>query len=64
GPRYELLHFTRGGVPVTQFRPATFDPARQPDQPEGVAFFDVLDRACARHRMWCSPTAGCRSPRT
>jgi hypothetical protein len=50
GPRYDLFHFTLHGVPVVQYRPDGFEPGRPPDQSTGVAFLDVVERACARFR--------------
>lgn len=50
GVPYDLFHFTPGGVPVTQYRPATDDPTRPPTREEGIPFLDVVERACARFR--------------
>ncbi|HEY8505674.1 MAG TPA: hypothetical protein VIL46_13910, partial [Gemmataceae bacterium] len=46
GRRCELYEFTLSGVPVTQYRPATFEPHRPPAQAEGVPFLDLFARAC------------------
>ncbi len=50
GTRYELFHYTLNGVPVTQYRPAGYDPRRPLTQEEGLPFLDVLARACDRFR--------------
>ena len=44
GTRYELFHYTLNGVPVTQYRPAGYDPRRPLTQEEGIPFLDVLAR--------------------
>ncbi len=49
GPRLKLFHFTAAGVPVTQYRPDGYTPGRPPDRREGVAFLDLVERACARY---------------
>jgi glycosyltransferase involved in cell wall biosynthesis len=58
GAEYELYHFTVGGVPISQYRPASprtpvahapGSPAA-PTQEEGVPFLDVVERACIRFR--------------
>jgi glycosyltransferase involved in cell wall biosynthesis len=49
GVRYELYHFSLGGVPVAQYRPEGFDRGRPPTQEEGGPFLDVLTRACRVH---------------
>lgn len=48
GGRYDLYHFEVNGVPVTQYRPDPFAPARSPTQAEGVPFLDVVGRAVER----------------
>lgn len=58
GPRYELLHYTIGGVPVTQYRPAEFAPGRDPTRGEGKEFLDVVDRACELSRPAVALTYG------
>lgn len=50
GARYALYHYTLNGVPVAQYRPDGFDPARPVPPDEGRAFLDVLDRAFLRFR--------------
>ncbi|HEY8503608.1 MAG TPA: glycosyltransferase, partial [Gemmataceae bacterium] len=50
GRRCELYEFTLGGVPVTQYCPATFEPHRPPAQAEGVPFLDLFARACEQFR--------------
>ena len=50
GGRYELFHYTLNGVPVSQYRPEGFDPARPATRDEGVPFLDVVGRACERIR--------------
>jgi glycosyltransferase involved in cell wall biosynthesis len=45
-----LYHYTLNGVPISQYRPETFEPRRPATQDEGVPFLDVVSRACARHR--------------
>lgn len=50
GPRYELFHYTLGGVPVSQYRPADYAPGQPPTPGEGKEFLDVIGRACELFR--------------
>lgn len=50
GPRFDLFHYTAGGVPVVQYLPDGHVPGRPPEQRPGVAFLELVERACARDR--------------
>ena len=50
GRRYDLLHYTLDGVPVTQYVPENYVPGNPPTQDVGVPFLDVVGRAVEKFR--------------